>query len=173
MVPGRSDIVSAPHYGDHTMQQSHRPLSSLTRHYVQSSLASGVLLALSRCRRHGLLKEDDRRVLRNAVAFFEELKGGEALRSGSEFSPKLLEGGVALEEMLPTMPKEVAQDIRGYLEALRLFIEVLLDNPKESAGDPRFSQLHDFMEAYSRLQSSLISETFEASHTSGSGMPVG
>ena len=43
-----------------------------------------------------------------------------------------------------------------------MFIQVLLDNPKESARDSRFSQLHDFMEAYGRLQSSSISETFEA-----------
>ncbi len=157
------------------MQQSHWPLSSLTKHYVQSSLASGVLLALSRCQRHGRLKEEDQRVLKNAVAFLKELEGGEALRSGAEFSPKLLEGGVALEEMLPTIPNEMAQDIRRYLQDLRRFIEeTLLDNPKESAKDPRFSQLHNFMENYRRLQSSLISETLEASHaSSGSGLPVG
>ena len=155
------------------MQQSHSGLSDLTRHYVQASLAGGVLLAVARCRRDGTLKDEDREVLRRAADFLQELEDGEAFRSGARISARLLQGGISLEETLSAIPEHAAADVSGYLATLRKFIDDLLARPEASRSDPRFERLHDFMKGYGNLQRNLIAESLGARHRPGASIPIG
>ena len=154
------------------MDQTHLGLSDLTRHYVQSSLASGVLLALSRCRRDGQLINEDRIILRRASEFLKELENGDAFRTGRQTNPQMLHGGITLEEALSGLPREYEANIGERLTAFQEFIDQLLVAPDMCVTEERFDLLYDFMKGIRDLQRNLIGEALHAPHAQSVGIPA-